>query len=104
LAPARRPRRARRARARPRAPPGGSPRARPRSSPGDDPVAAPARVAGGRERPVGAPFDACCAAEEQVATAPPDDVVAEPLAPVELRGLVAALAVDVRLVEVDARP
>ena len=69
----------------------------------DDAGAAAARVARGGERPVRQHLDGVRAAEEEVAAAPADDVVAHRLEPVELRRVEAALAVDVRLVDVHAR-
>ena len=68
------------------------------------PCAAAARVAGGREPAVGPHLDRRRAAEEEVAAAPADDVVAPRLERVQLGRVEAALAVDVRLVDVDARP
>ena len=64
---------------------------------------AAAGVARRGERAVGQHLDRRRAAEEQVAAPPADDVVPELLEPVELGRVVPALAVDVRLVDVDAR-
>ena len=68
------------------------------------PCAAAARVAGRGERCRPAPTStAADAAEEEVPPPPADDVVARAPRAVELGRVGAALAVDVRLVEVDAR-
>ena len=96
--PRRRPRsRARRARARRRERPAG----RVDVHRDDHPGAAAARVAGGGERAVGQQLDGGDAAEEEVPAPPADELVAERREPVELGRVVAALAVDVRLVDVD---
>ena len=56
-----------------------------------------------RAMPSARDLDRRDAAEVEVAPSPADEVVAQRLQPVELRRVAAALAVDVRLVEVDAR-
>src|SRR5438128_4862352 len=74
-----------------------------RTSADDNAGAAAPRVPGRGERPVAAHLDCSGAAEEQVAAAPANNVVAETLEALELRFVVAAFAMDVRLVQVHAR-
>src|SRR2546425_723031 len=69
----------------------------------DDPVAAAARVAGGGERPARCKLDRGDAAEVEVPPPPARQLVAALLEAIELPRVRAALAVHVRLVEVDAR-
>ena len=66
-------------------------------------MSAPPRIAGRREASVLAPLHGSNAAEEEVAAPPPHDVVPRAHERIELRRLEAPLAVDMRLVDVNAR-
>ncbi len=68
-----------------------------------DPAAAAPGVAGRRERTVRQHLDGVRAAEEEVVSPPADDVVADLLEPVELCRVEPALAMEVGLVDMDAR-
>src|SRR5205823_3219133 len=76
---------------------------RARSRADDDAGAAPAGIPGGGDRPVRQDLDRVRAAEEEIAAPPADDVVACRLDFVELGGVEPALAMQMRLVDVDAR-
>src|SRR5206468_7117058 len=68
----------------------------------DDAVSAPTGISRSRKRPVLAELDSGRTAEVEVPAPPADQVVAPGLQALELGGVVAALAVDVGAVEVDA--
>src|SRR3954454_6975128 len=70
----------------------------------DESVAAAAWISGGIETAVLEQLDRRSAAEVEVPPPPAHELVAPLLEPVELGGLGTALTVEVRFIEVDARP